>query len=72
MDKEILSISVRFTHPPVTLKQLRDQVTEQLECTYLKFLMSQTQNDLDSVGRLSGLSKPRIYALLKKYDISKS
>lgn len=66
---ERFSIPVRFTHPPPALKQLRDQVTEQLECIYLKLLMSQTQNNLSLVGQLSGLSKPRIYALLKKYNI---
>lgn len=69
---ETFSISVRFTHPPPTLKQLRDQVTEQLECIYLKQLMSHTKKDLNRISKLSGLSKPRIYALLKKYDIPTS
>lgn len=69
---ESFSIPVRFTHPPPALKQLRDQVTEQLESIYLRRLMSHTQNDLDRVGQFSGLSKPRIYALLKKYDIPRS
>lgn len=69
---ETFSIPVHFTHPPPTLKQLRDQVTDQLESIYLKRLMSHSQNDLDRVGQLSGLSKPRIYALLKKYDIPRS
>lgn len=63
------SISVGFTYPPPLLKQLRDQVTEQLEGFYLRRLMSHTQNDLDQVGKLSGLSKNRIYVLLKKYNI---
>jgi two-component system NtrC family response regulator len=71
-DDDGFSIPVRFTDPPPTLKQLRDQVTEQLESIYLRRLMSHTQKDLDRVGQLSGLSKPRIYALLKKYDIPKS
>jgi two-component system NtrC family response regulator len=69
---ERFSIPVRFTHPPPALKQLRDQVTEQLESIYLKLLMSHAQYDLNRVGRLSGLSKPRIYALLKKYNIPRS
>jgi two-component system NtrC family response regulator len=67
-----LIIPVRFTDPPPPLKQLRDQVTEHLERAYLERLMADTQKDLDRVGQLSGLSKPRIYALLKKYDIPKS
>jgi two-component system NtrC family response regulator len=69
---EKFSIPVRFTHPPPTLKQMRDQVTEQLETIYLKQLMSQTLNDLNRISQLSGLSKPRIYALLKKYEIPTS
>jgi two-component system NtrC family response regulator len=66
------SISVILTDPLPSLKQLRDQVTEQLEGIYMQHLMSLTQNDLDRVGTLSGLSKPRIYALLKKYSIAGS
>jgi two-component system NtrC family response regulator len=69
---ERFSIPVRFTHPPPTLKQMRDRVTEQLESIYLKQLMSHTQNDLNRISQLSGLSKPRIYALLKKYKIPTS
>jgi len=71
-DREGLAIPVRITDPPPRLKQLRDQVTQQLECIYLTHLMSRTQNDLDQVCRISGLSKPRIYALLKKYNIRRS
>jgi hypothetical protein len=63
---------VSFTYPPPILKQIRDQVTEQLESFYLRRLMLHTQNDLDQVGLLSGLSKNRIYVLLKKYNIPRS
>jgi two-component system NtrC family response regulator len=69
---ERLSLAVRFGDPPPTLKQVRDRVTEQLEDAYLRRLLALAQNDLDAVGKLSGLSKPRIYALLKKYNISRS
>jgi two-component system NtrC family response regulator len=69
MNGERFSIPVNLTDPPPSLKQLRDRVTEQLESVYMKHLMSHAHNDLDLVGRLSGLSKPRIYALLKKYRI---
>jgi two-component system NtrC family response regulator len=70
--EERFSIPLRFTHPLPTLKQMRDQVTERLESIYLKQLMSHTQNDLNRISQLSGLSKPRIYALLKKYEIPTS
>jgi two-component system, NtrC family, response regulator len=72
LNGEQRSIPVNLTEPLPPLKQLRDQVTEQLESLYLKHLMSHTQNDLNEAGKLSGLSKPRIYALLKKYDIPRS
>ena len=63
---------MNLTDPLPPLRQLRDQVTEQLEGVYMQRLMSCTQNDLDLAGRLSGLSKPRIYALLKKHNIPRS
>jgi two-component system NtrC family response regulator len=72
MKGEGLSLAVNLADPLPPLKQLRDEVTEQLEAVYMKHLMSHAQNDLDLVGRLSGLSKPRIYALLKKHNIPRS
>jgi two-component system NtrC family response regulator len=69
---ERFSITVSLTDPPLTLKQARDQVTEELECAYLKHLMAHAQNDLKLVGKLSGLSRPRIYALLQKYHIPRA
>ena len=71
-NKQDPSFSVNLTDPLPPLRQLRDQVTEQLEGVYMQRLMSCTQNDLDLAGRLSGLSKPRIYALLKKHNIPRS
>jgi two-component system NtrC family response regulator len=67
-----LSIPVSFTDPPPPLRQLRDQLTQQLESAYMKHLMSYAHNDLTKASRFSGLSKPRIYALLKKYNIPRS
>jgi two-component system NtrC family response regulator len=67
-----LTIAVTLEEPPLTLKALRDQVTQQLENAYLRHLMAQAQNDLNTVGELSGLSKPRIYALVKKYNIPRA
>jgi two-component system NtrC family response regulator len=69
---ETFTIPVHITDPPLTLRDLRVQVMEQLESGYLRHLMAHAQNDLDEVGQLSGLSKPRIYALLKKYNIARN
>ena len=72
MNGEGFSIPVNLTDPLPSLKQLRDRMTEQLESVYMKHLMSHAHHDLDLVGKLSGLSKPRVYALLKKYNIPRS
>lgn len=66
-------ISIPFglisSYPP--LKQLREEVITQVEEAYLNNLMPHAGHDLDRVSKISGLSKPRLYALLKKYNISR-
>jgi two-component system NtrC family response regulator len=68
----VLSIPLRFSQPLPSLKQLRDQVTGQIEARYLTHLMLSSANDLDNACKVSGLSKPRIYALLKKHSIPRT
>jgi two-component system NtrC family response regulator len=68
----ILSIPFCLPQSLPSLKQLRDQVNEQVEALYLKQLMLSAANDLNAASRISGLSKPRIYALLKKHSISRA
>jgi two-component system NtrC family response regulator len=55
--------------PP--LKKLREEVIETTESTYLRRLTQHTDHDLAKISKISGLSKPRIYALLKKYNIDR-
>jgi two-component system NtrC family response regulator len=55
--------------PP--LKQLREKIINQVERTYLSQLMPIADYDLIKVSKVSGLSKPRLYALLQKYRISR-
>lgn len=66
--KVIIPYSLIKSFPP--LKQLREQIIEQVESTYLKNVMPKADYDLEKVSKISGLSKPRLYALLKKYNIS--
>ena len=55
-----------------TLKACRDAAVEKLEIAYLGLLMQRTSHDLDRAAEISGLSKNRIYFLLRKYGISKT
>jgi two-component system NtrC family response regulator len=72
IEGEQFSIAVDLSEPMLPLKQLRNEVMERLEGMYMEHLMFHVQRDLDSAVKISGLSKPRIYALLKKYNIPKS
>jgi DNA-binding NtrC family response regulator len=52
------------------LKDVRDETINEIEHQYLKELMSQTKAHIETACRISGLSRSRLYALLKKYNIS--
>ncbi len=54
--------------PP--LKDFREQIIQEAERAYLIRLMAAARNDLAQACRVSGMSRPRIYALLKKHGIS--
>jgi len=53
--------------PP--LPDLRDAAISELESNYLADLMQLTQGDMKQASRISGLSRSRLYALLKRYDV---
>lgn len=54
-----------------TLQQVRNEAVSKVEAEYLQKLMIGNNNDIKKVCHISGLSRPRLYALLKKYQISK-
>jgi DNA-binding NtrC family response regulator len=54
------------------LRDYREAAVAQAEREYLKELMVLTKNDLQEACRISDLSQPRLYALLKKHRISRS
>lgn len=58
--------------PFPTLRVRREMAMYDVEKTYLKDLMSLTQGDISESCRLSGLSRSRLYFLLKKYALSSS
>jgi two-component system, NtrC family, response regulator len=54
------------------LRDYREAAVAQAEREYLKELLTLAQNDLQEACRISDLSQPRLYALLKKHHISRS
>ena len=54
-----------------SLKDFRNSVLDKFEPVYLEHLLSQTQWDLEKAAEISGLSKNRIYVLIKKYRLTK-
>lgn len=54
------------------LKTYRSQQTAKIEERYLKNLMEITKGDIKQSCQLSGLSRARLYALIKHYGISRS
>lgn len=55
--------------PP--LKVVRDAAIQRVEETYLSRLLKQTDRDLDRSAAISGLSKNRLYVLMKKFNLAK-
>lgn len=60
---------VKTPHPLPKLKDLREAKIQEIENGYLRELMSVTNGDLDAACEISGLSRPRLYALLRKYRV---
>jgi two-component system, NtrC family, response regulator len=54
-----------------TFRERRSAVLQDAEVQYLTDLMSETAGDVKQALALSGLSRPRLYALLKKHGISR-
>jgi len=58
--------------PLPKLRDFREAAISQAERQYLEELMSAAKNDLGEACRISALSQPRLYALLKKHRIRRS
>ena len=54
-----------------TLKDHREEATLNTEKQYLESLMKVTEGNIKEACRISGLSRPRLYALLKKFNMTK-
>ena len=56
--------------PLQPLKEFREAAIDEAESRYLKDLMKLTEGRINEACRISGLSRARLYALLKKRNIS--
>jgi len=54
------------------IQELREKAVNEVEEKYLKDLLSFTKGDIKEACQISGLSRSRLYLLLKKYNISTS
>lgn len=68
VDKENILFSDNTPLPSIQV--MRDKLFAKAEKEYLEKLMAHTKTDIKEACRISELSKPRIYALLKKYNIN--
>lgn len=53
-----------------SLKNFRDSVVADAELSYLTHLLQRSGGNVPEACRICGLSRPRLYALLKKYGLS--
>lgn len=63
-------ISTTVSQMPPKLKELRMAAVSEAERKYFKDLVSFTGGNVDEACRISGLSRSRLYTLLKKYRLS--
>ena len=56
----------------VSLKDVREAGLAKVEKEYLQALVQRTRGDIPEACRISGLSRSRLYTLLKKYHVSPS
>jgi two-component system, NtrC family, response regulator len=54
-----------------TMKDCREDAILKAEKQYLETLLRLTEGNIKEACRISGLSRPRLYALLKKFDMTK-
>lgn len=71
--KESTQAADRKKEPSETFKKLKDvreTAVANAEKEYLKNLIAHTKGNIKKAGQLSGLSRTRLYVLLKKYHLS--
>ena len=66
------AIPMELALPSRTLREARQEAVASLEKQYLEALIAATGGDLHEICRISGLSRPRLYALLQKLGLSRT
>jgi len=67
----ILSIPLEADRIP-SLKSYREKGVARMEQIYLKYLLKTTADDLDRGAGIAGISKNRLYFLLRKYRLNRT
>ena len=70
LNRDKPGISTTIPPTPPKLKELRRVVLSEAELQYFKDLLSFVGGNIDEACRISGLSRSRLYTLLKKYRLS--
>jgi two-component system NtrC family response regulator len=70
LNRDKPGISTTVPPTPPKLKELRRVVLSEAEPQYFKDLLSFVGGNIDEACRISGLSRSRLYTLLKKYRLS--
>ncbi len=68
--ESLLKGGPKMPHSLPTLKDFRSASMAQMEKEYLKDLLDLTEGNISEAMRISGLSRSRLYGLLKKYQLS--
>lgn len=66
----LLTASIEQDKTP-SLKEFRNSFLEKIEKIYLKNTLLKCSWDIEKTARISGLSKNRVYVLIKKYDLKR-
>lgn len=65
------TVSARKIEEFATLNSFREGAIDEAERQYLRELLVRTHSNVQEACRISGLSRSRLYALLKKHNLIK-
>jgi two-component system, NtrC family, response regulator len=72
VNKNKLDVKINEFHEIPNLKIFRKNVSASAERDYLKNLMMKTNYDLEKICEISGVSRSRLYELMKKFNLHNS
>jgi len=69
-DGYALNLPLELLNPIKPLKLVKNHMTAETEKLYLKVLMEASHNNMGKASQMAGISKSRLYSLLKSYQTS--